>query len=408
MARFRYLGGNAGRKTAGGWRKAIPLVVLSVVFLAFSIADLQSSAQTGNRGADRSSAHVLLLALTGFLIAYVFLAAKRISSIRLVQPLSGLIILACWILITGSFNGASTWDLLVRMNMSLLWVFAYLFFWSLATNMDDSEVCLRRFAKLFFVFFTAATGYYFVYVSILLGRIPVLNVIYEVLALLPWLILLDANVKGGILYVVSGFFTLLSMKRGAIIALPVMYVADVLARSKADGGKRDIVKPIGILLLAIALFAALFVGFDTWTGGFLTERFSSEEMASGSGRSDQYVLAISAILERDWLHVLIGGGIGSSVSLIGTGIHNEWLEILFSYGVVGFVIYAAMVIGIVRRTVSLSKLGPRYASSCWMMISLLLVVSMVSTAYGGYVGFFIFGFWGCIEGLVSKGATDSE
>lgn len=407
MARFRYLGGSAEWKTAGGWCKVTPLVFLSLVFLAFSIADLQSSAQTGNRGADRSLAHVLLLALTGFLIAYVFLAAKRISSIRLVQPLSGLIVLACWILITGLFNGAGIWDLLVRMNMSLLWVFAYLFFWSLATSMEGPDEVLRRFAKFFFVFFIAATGYYFVYASILLDRIPVLNVIYEVLALLPWLILLDANVKSGILYIVSGFFTLLSMKRGAIIALPVMYVADVLARSKVGSRKRDIVKPIGILLLAIALFAALFVGFDTWTDGFLTERFSLEEMASGAGRSDQYVLAINAILERDWLHALVGGGIGSSVSLIGTGIHNEWLEILFSYGVVGFVIYAAMVIGIVRRTVSFSRLGPRYASSCWMMTSLLLVVSMVSTAYGGYVGFFIFGFWGCVEGLAGKGATDS-
>lgn len=408
MAQFRYLGGSAERKTEGGWRRAMPLVFLSLVFLAFSIADLQSSAQTGNRGADRSSAHVLLLALTGFLVVYVFLAAKRISRIRLVQPLSGLIVLACWILITGLFNGAGIWDLLVRMNMSLLWVFAYLFFWSLATSMESPDEALGRFAKFFFVFFIAATGYYFVYASILLDRIPVLNVIYEVLALLPWLILLDANVKSGILYIVSGFFTLLSMKRGAIIALPVMYVADVLARSKASGRKRDIVKPIGILLLAIALFAALFVGFDTWTGGFLTERFSFEEMASGAGRSDQYALAINAILERDWLHVLVGGGIGSSVSLIGTGIHNEWLEILFSYGVVGFVIYAAMVIGIVRRTVSFSRLGPRYASSCWMMTSLLLAVSMVSTAYGGYVGFFIFGFWGCVEGLAGKGATDSE
>lgn len=402
MAQYRHLKSGNESNTSKEWRKAIPLVVLGAVFLAFSIADLQSSAQTGNRGADRSSAHLLLVALTAFLAIYVCLAVKRILSIRLVQPLSGLIVLAGWILLTGLYNGAGTWDLLVRMNMSLLWVFAYLFFCSFASAREGADLALRRFAKFFFVFFALATGYYFVYVSVLLGRVPVLNVIYEMIALLPWIVLLDANLNRMVVYAVGGFFTLLSMKRGAIIALPVMYVADVLLRGKSSNGKSNIVKPIAFLLLAVAVFAALFAGFDSWTGGFLSARFSASEMASGSGRFDQYALALSAIRERNLLHILIGTGIGSSVELIGTGIHNEWLEILFSYGVIGLAIYASMIIGIVRRTISLSKNCPRYASACWMMTSFLLILSLVSTVYGGYVGFLIFGFWGCVEGLVSK------
>ena len=50
------------------------------------------------------------------------------------------------------------------------------------------------------------------------------------------------------------------------------------------------------------------------------------------------------ILNRNFFEFLIGKGSGSSLSIIGSGVHNEILEMLFSYGVIGLIIYLWLVI----------------------------------------------------------------
>ena len=393
------------RRGTGRWGEAAPLILLLVIYLAFSIADLQSSAQTSNRGADRSLAHMALLLLTGYLTVYLVFQAKKIASFRIVQPLGGLCVLAVWVLISCLYNQVSTWDLLVRENMSVLWVLSYVSFFCYASGSSRRKLNLHRFSLILLLFFAAATVYYFAYITIVLKHVPVLNVVYNVLALLPWVMVGLRGRKRMLLYLLCGVIAVLSMKRGAIVALPLMYVVDVAVNNK-NGKKGELVRKIGGLLAAIVAFCVLFLLFDNATGGFLSSRFSASEIASGSGRSDQYTLAFAALSERNLLELIMGSGVGSSVDLIGTGIHNEWIEILYSYGLVGLAIYASMVFGLIRRAGHLSRCVPDCKPSCWMMVALILVISLISSAYGAYVGFFLFGFWGFVEAAAGQKGLD--
>lgn len=383
------------------WGEVAPLIMLLIVYLTFSVADLQSSAQTSNRGVDRSIAHMALLLLTGYLTVYLVFQVKKLASFRIIQPLGGLCILASWILISCLYNQVSTWDLLVRENMSILWVLSYLFFFCYASGFARRNINLHHFALILLLFFVAATVYYFAYITVVLKRVPVLNVVYNVLALLPWAMIGLKGRKRMALYLLCGAISVLSMKRGAIVALPLMYAVDITVNNKNEK-RGELIRKIGGLLAAVFTFAVLFQLFDNATGGFLSSRFSASEIASGSGRSSQYSLAFAALSERNVFELIVGSGVGSSVDLIGTGIHNEWIEILYSYGLVGLVIYASMMLGLIRRAKHLSKCVPECKPACWMMIALILVLSLISSAYGTYVGFFLFGFWGFVEAMAEQ------
>src|SRR5690606_23104681 len=111
-----------------------------------------------------------------------------------------------------------------------------------------------------------------------------------------------------------------------------------------------------VRLIPISLIAFLiFKWVDSLGGGYLSARFNQEELSSGSGRVDMWSTVINSLYERDDLSLLMGSGSGSSVMLLGTGVHNEWLEFLYSFGVVGVILYFLMCMIIIRRYFTLIK-----------------------------------------------------
>lgn len=393
------------------WSSILPLLAFAAVYLFFTLSDLQSSAQTGYMGADRTLAHLFLIALTGYLVIYTLLSARQIVHVELKQPLSGLIILAAWIFLDSLYHRVGLWTLLVQMNMSVLWVLVYVFFWNYSKKSHAHATHVSHFAAGMFIFYVCATFFYFVSTGTRLGRTPVLNVVYYAEALLPWIVLTANQGKRDIACFLAVIAVFVSLKRGAILALPLMYIFDILFRGRGAAESLPFTKKWGKLIVISILFIVAFLIFDWGTGGFLSERFSSEEMSTGSGRLDYWAGAIEAISQRGVLDFLVGGGAGSSVDLLGTGVHNEWLEMLFSYGVIGLVIYTAIIFGMVLRLRSMAARNPEYAPACAMMVTLYVVLSIFSTGYGGYSGMFLFGFWGYLEGLIhvkERGMNDCK
>lgn len=378
----------------------LPLLAFVIIYLLFAISDLQSSAQTGYKDADRSSAHIFLAALTGYLLIYTFLGVRKVIRVELRQPLSGLIVLAAWILLVSLYRQAGLWTLLVQMNMSVLWVLAYFFFWDYSGGGKAYASRVDFFSLTMLVFYVCATLYYFVDVSIRLGRTPVLNVVYYAEAILPWVMLTAGPRRRDVCFLFVIIAVFVSLKRGAILALPLMYALDIFFKGKDTTRRAPFTRRWGKLIVVSILFVAAFFVADWGTGGFLSVRFSSEELVTGSGRMDYWTQAIGAISQRNAFDLLVGGGAGSSVDLLGTGVHNEWLEMLFSYGIIGLAIYISIIVGMILRLRFVVAESLEYAPACAMMIALYLVLSVLSTGYGGYTGVFLFGFWGYLESLV--------
>ena len=141
---------------------------------------------------------------------------------------------------------------------------------------------------------------------------------------------------------------------------------------------------------------------DKISMGFMSERFSSESLADGSGRTTNRNLALSAINDRDFVNLLIGSGHGSSVDLIGTGVHNEWLEFLFSFGVIGLILYTILGILFLYECIKGVKKRLPYAPHMCMMMGYFYMVSIFSGFYGVYVTYYFFVFMSIVRYLNEK------
>lgn len=376
------------------WCISPALLFMALFYFLFAILDMQTSTQTGNKGADRTRTHMALLLFTGYMIAYALLHIRKIKMTRTLLPL---ILLAIWIFFSGMINQAETWNLLVQMNMSVLWILSYLFFYDYMKRGKIEKRAILRFSRFVLLFYCGATIFYSLYALQKYGHFTAMNIIYYALAIFPWTLTEEKGKK--FFYICIFIATFISLKRGAIIVLPAMYIIETLL---SPGNRKDAVRKIAVLSgLLLALVIAFFV-VNEYTDGYMVQRFSAEELATGSGRMNYYQIALNAIQKRNFIQFIIGGGIGSSVDLLGTGVHNEWLEMLFSFGLIGLLIYMCFILGILTRTVQIYRINKRLGAVAAMSTVLYLVLSLVSTGYGGYSGVFLFGFWGYIESLAEE------
>lgn len=375
-------------------RWAPALFIFAGLYLWFMLADLASSKQTGNVYVERGMAHLSLMALVGYLSTYVasswFFLRRRI---KLTPILCSLIALSTWIFVENAFYGNFSWTMLIILNMSILWILSYIFFYF--QTLKNSTTVYGS-VWFFFLIYMIASVYYFIHASFTLNRIPVLNIAYCVLAFLPFIFTKAGSFGRCVACLLMLGPVLLSMKRGAYIALPIMLFAENWVRSLTQ---KDLFKRILIMLVLAGLLIAGFYMADFYSDGFISSRFSYEQLADGSGRRNMYALAWKDILHRPFGTLLTGTGAGSSIQAVGTGIHNEWLEFLFSYGLIGLGLYTLLIISMLVKLYYALRSRSPYAPAVIMMCSLYLLLSMISTGYGGYIGLLLFGFWGYLEGL---------
>jgi hypothetical protein len=143
-------------------------------------------------------------------------------------------------------------------------------------------------------------------------------------------------------------------------------------------------------------------------GGNLSERFSQEELGEGSNRLTIYEETINMILRSDHLSLLLGHGHSrvSKDSIMNISAHNDFLECIYDYGLVVFILYILLCIYVIKKCVYLfrkrSSLFIPYAAS----IALFFFQSMFEhlLLYASWFNYLIL-FWGAAEALVPTTRT---
>lgn len=159
------------------------------------------------------------------------------------------------------------------------------------------------------------------------------------------------------------------------------------------------------ILLPVLIFGGILVVIllfmNEATNGLLFERFDAQELQSGSGRNELRGTALEAIAHRDFATYLFGAGSGSSVELLGTGVHNEWVESFFSYGLIGVFLYAWMTLRLIRYTLKLVRKRNYYAPYLAMYCAYLVMCSLFSGFLYMHVAFYFWAGTGFFIGLIS-------
>jgi hypothetical protein len=377
----------------------------TLVFI-YAIQDfLTSRNTTGEIALDRGLTHVSLFAIIFFLATYFFystMISRRImiSSINFI-----LWSIAGWILFVNVFQGTISWSMAIQLGLSALWIFTYHLFSSYLRRFPQSWTLILVGITIMFGLYSFSVFYASYTIGDLYDSIAVINLVYSVLVFLPWITLVPSKTMRRLFFLLALIVVLISMKRGAFLVFPVMLLTSIFVEAVVC---RRIYGPmIRVMFLFVLFFAGILVA-DQLSDGYLSSRFLLEEISSGSGRMILYGTVIESLSQASLWSLFLGHGSGAVEELLGVAAHNEWLEFIYNYGIVGVFFYAALFFTLGHRLVKLIRQSSRFASGYAMAIVYLFVVGLFGQIYFTHSTFYIMAFLGAVEGLMIKDAQDSR
>lgn len=162
------------------------------------------------------------------------------------------------------------------------------------------------------------------------------------LMLLPILFLMKNNIQKWVTLIICIFFLVMGAKRGNILAafIPlVLFVHAALKNSRRSGIKT-------VLVLALIIGAAFFTYRWVTTNDYLMKRIEQTKEGNTSGRDVIYAGAWHSWYDsNEFITYLLGYGFDGTLQQSLTThrhAHNDWLEVLVDYGLVGVFVYLSV------------------------------------------------------------------
>lgn len=217
----------------------------------------------------------------------------------------------------------------------------------------------QKFDRVFFYFLlgsmiAAILSFYNNEQSILLDNIIaneeniVNNVAYSFVWLIPFLFFIKKNllVKVGFLLLII-FFIIQGAKRGAIITGGlgcIMYLYYFFKENPIRG----FLKSIFMLSIIVAIGYYCYHIYEE--NEYLISRMTALSEGNSSGRDGIYRTLFHTWYNSDSiLNILFGFGFASSATFTnGLYAHNDWLEVLSSFGILGILIYFSLFISLLK------------------------------------------------------------
>lgn len=212
----------------------------------------------------------------------------------------------------------------------------------------------RRDLLVFFVLELIAAIVSFFYVASKMGseyglneETIVNNMAYSFVFLTPFLFLIKRRNLSYVLLFVLVFFVIQGAKRGAIVVelvLLLLYFYYEITNVKHNKGavKSVLLVLVGLILMGYAVYEV------ATSNEFLAARFESTLEGNSSGRGAIYSSIWNSWWNEssnDWITFLFGFGFASSIQLTG-GLfaHNDWLEALSNFGLMGIILYFSLIV----------------------------------------------------------------
>lgn len=205
------------------------------------------------------------------------------------------------------------------------------------------------------------------------------NASYTILYLLPFMLchkkkLFQILSIGLVLIVV-----MYSMKRGGFLALLgavgiYLFISQIVIKN----GKFNLVSIVILFIAAIGLYYIITYMNDVILEGILFNRF--ENISEGSGRLEIYAYYWNMFTKSDIVSLLFGRGWDGSIrnASIGLTCHNDFLEVLINFGIIGFLCYISFIASLIKMCLKMIKNKHVYAPAMGASLGMFFVNSTVS------------------------------
>ena len=283
---------------------------------------------------------------------------------------------------------------------SLLWPSVCLVYYTFARN---GGLMAKRMVWCFVALFLLLCGIFYTHSEMLTttakGEYVQSNIIYFPLLMMPWVFCLRNTLVRNLFVGLFAALALISAKRTGIAAIGLAYVTHALILVCAKKHK----KLLSILaLIGFVSLLAIWLRFtDRLPVDVVFERFSTIHEDQGSGR----IAIMTAVLNRqkdagliDWL---VGHGYIGTIRDLGETGHNDFIEVLYNFGLAGLLIYSAIHFILLKHMFRLVSVGSANAPSFAAAYVIFFVVSMIShlVVYPSYI-IYITAFFGMMFGMV--------
>lgn len=203
-------------------------------------------------------------------------------------------------------------------------------------------------------------------------------------------------------------YNLLSMKRSAMLAMALIWIMFFfILYFKGDKRKKGGICVVTILASILSYY--IFQSVDKSVGGELSERVNTEE-TENTGRPLIWATTWVMIHDCSPQQLILGNGHYGVKrdSFLELSAHNEYLETLYDYGIIVFVIYLYFIALLVKKCVCFYKSNSvfliPYITSLCIFFSITMVGHLL--LYTSYFNLLIL-FWSSIEAYI-YGCKDSS
>lgn len=353
------------------------LWIISIILAIYSYQSFVNSSFTGNPEASRVSVYVLLVVLMILMAIPVFLGPPLPRGSLVSRCLWALF---AWVLLIDILSSTESWTIAVRVGLSFWWPITYIFMARLALRNQRARQLLPPIMVIFFVFFAFMTLFSVLRLQQFTGsEQSVSGQAYFVLSASPFIFLLEQSWTIRFALITLGVFAIgFSNKRGALLATAGIFFATAFIYLRSGLlSPRKLIAFLGIPLI----FALLLWYLNRASDGFLLSRFGREQLSDGSGRREIWTAVLADIQQGSFERKLIGGGSDSTLKLLGTGTHNEWLEFQNCYGVVGVLLLAVLLVAIAATAHRYFRAGHSDRASAVIAV---FALSLAQTLYSGF------------------------
>lgn len=235
-----------------------------------------------------------------------------------------------------------------QMKSISLFTLPFFPFYYLAKKGKLHEKHLIRFFLLIFI--VTVLNFNYAEQEILSARISdnenvVNNIGYQFTVLIPYVYLLRNRIISMLTILVIMFFIIQSAKRGALIVGTIGLIFFIYHQLKTvEPTKRVrsyLLSAIGTTILFISIYHYI------QSNEYLLYRLGTLDQG-GSGRDLIYITLLKAWYNSDSIvGYILGQGFVSTIKLSGGSLaHNDWIELLVNFGIVGIIIYMTVFVGL--------------------------------------------------------------
>ena len=200
---------------------------------------------------------------------------------------------------------------------------------------------------------------------------------YYVLFLLPTLLLTPHKWLRYVGLIITGLVLFSSFKRGGVIAFVLAIVAYLFVKEVLV--ERKFTRLLVFLIALIALFIIL-IFVDNAMGNIISERILNIREDGGSGRDQVWATTWNMIKTSNSEHLIYGHGYDGVLknSPLGISAHNDFLEIMYNYGIVGFIPYLILHIQLMKQVFASIRVRNEYAAIIAFTYTIFFIMSMIS------------------------------